>query len=60
MPKMLTIMETCEYLKVSRYAVKRLIDEGKLRAVKVLSDWRVSEDAIQDFMRENSNIKGEK
>lgn len=46
----LTIDEVAEKLKVSRRTVYEWVRAGKLEAVKVGSLWRISEQALQDFL----------
>ena len=52
MSNIYTINETAEILKVSRPTVKKLLDGGKLKGFKVLSVWRVSEKAIDEFIKQ--------
>ncbi len=57
--KLLTIKEVAEFLRVSERSVIRYIEAGRLRAIKV-GYWRVSEKALQDFMRRSSNSNNNK
>lgn len=52
--KLLTIKEVAKYLRVSERSVLRYIEAGRLKAVKV-GYWRVSEKALEDFIKQNSN-----
>ena len=52
--KLLTIKEVAKYLRVSERSVLRYIEAGRLKAVKV-GYWRVSEKALEDFIKRNSN-----
>ena len=52
--KLLTIKEVAKYLRVSERSVLRYIEAGRLKAIKV-GYWRVSEKALQDFIKRNSN-----
>lgn len=52
--RLLTIKEVAKYLRVSERSVLRYIEAGRLKAVKV-GYWRVSEKALEDFLKQNSN-----
>ena len=54
--KLLTIKEVADYLRVSERSVLRYIEAGRLKAIKV-GYWRVSEKALEDFIKRNSNYK---
>jgi len=54
--KLLTIKEVAKYLRVSERSVLRYIEAGRLKAIKV-GYWRVSEKALEDFIKRNSNSK---
>ena len=47
----LTIRETARLLKVSPITIRRYIDAGRLRAVKVGRSVRVRREAIEAFLR---------
>jgi len=50
--KLLTIKEVQDRLNVSDESVYRLIRSGKLEAIRVGNLWRVSEEALQEFLKE--------
>jgi len=54
--KLLTIKEVAKYLRVSERSVLRYIEAGRLKATKV-GYWRVSERALENFLKQNSNSK---
>ncbi len=54
--RLLTIKEVAKYLRVSERSVLRYIEAGRLEASKV-GYWRVSEKALEDFIKRNSNYK---
>ncbi|MEK7400682.1 MAG: helix-turn-helix domain-containing protein [Candidatus Poribacteria bacterium] len=52
--KFMTMNEVEQSLSVNRITVYRLIKSGKLKAIKVNSAVRISEDSFQEFLEENS------
>lgn len=49
--KTYTLVEVAEILKVTRRTVYNYIKAGKLPAVKVGYQWRVTEQALKDFLQ---------
>lgn len=45
-----SVKEVAAILKTSRQQVRKMIQAEELPAVKVGREWRVSADALQDFM----------
>ena len=45
--QVLTVTDLCNYLKVSRHSVYRLIQAGRLPAFKVAYHWRFSREEIE-------------
>lgn len=56
MDKLLTLKEVAKYLRVSERSVLRYIASGRLKATKI-GYWRISKEALEDFIKENSNYK---
>jgi len=54
--KLLTIKEIAKYLRVSERSVLRYIEAGRLRASRI-GQWRIKENDLEKFLKENSNIK---
>jgi excisionase family DNA binding protein len=50
LPVMLTIPDVAAVLQVHHTLVRSLIHSGDLRARKVGSTWRISADAIREYM----------
>lgn len=48
-PKLMSVKQTADVLNVSTRSVSKLCSQGKLKAVKVLSVWRVNRDALFEF-----------
>lgn len=47
MQKMLTVAEVAESLRVSEWCIKRLLNKGKLKGVKIGAAWRVFEEDLK-------------
>jgi len=48
---MLTVEEVADILRVSTQTVRRLIDDGDLRAIKVRGQWRIKREDLDDYIR---------
>lgn len=46
-----TLHEVEELLKVTQRSLYNFIKDGRLKAFKVGREWRVTEEALNDFMR---------
>jgi excisionase family DNA binding protein len=53
--KVLTISELCEYLRVHRSTVYRLLKKGQLPGFKIGSDWRFNLEAIDRWRLQQSS-----
>jgi len=53
MEKLLTTDQVAEYLAVSRKTVYRIINAGKLNAIKVESIIRIPEESLKEYMDSN-------
>lgn len=51
MPKMYRIREAAELLSVSEATIRRLINDGKLRALKVRGSLRIDENDLTSYLR---------
>ena len=49
-----TLDEVAEVLKITRRTLYTYVKEGKLKAVKIGHEWRVSETALQDFLNKGT------
>lgn len=49
-----TLDEVAEVLKITRRTLYAYVKEGKLKAVKIGREWRVSEAALQDFINKGT------
>ena len=52
---MLTVHEAAELLKVKESTVRTLINEKRLRAVKIGKEWRIAQVDLLTFLGENAN-----
>lgn len=52
-----TIPEIAEWMKCSPASVSKLIKNKQLRAFKVLTDWRITETALSEFITKQEGIK---
>ena len=49
-----TLKEVADILKVTRRSIYNYIKEGKLKAVKIGREWRVTEDALKAFLNKGT------
>ncbi len=52
---MLTIEDVAKRLNVSVATVRRLIDDGELKAIKVRGQWRIREEDYEAYLRRQSS-----
>ncbi len=52
---LLTVHDAADLLKVKESTVRSLINEKRLRAVKVGKEWRIAEVDLLAFLNENAN-----
>ena len=50
LPDILTVRELADYFKIHEATVKRAIKSGKLKAFKATRDWRVSKEAVIQWL----------
>ena len=49
-PNLLTVREVADVLRVHQRTAYRLITGGNIKAIKIGSQWRVSEGALMEFI----------
>ncbi len=49
-----TLNEVADFLKIQQRQLYNIIKAGKIEAVKVGREWRVSGDALLDFVKTNT------
>jgi len=52
--ELLTIDEVARILKVSIQTIRRMIDEGELKAIKIRGQWRIKREDLQDYIDRKS------
>ena len=55
MEELLTIEELAEYLKISKHTLYKMVEKGKLPALKIANQWRFKKDKIEAWLREHEN-----
>lgn len=56
LPTLLTVPELAEYLGVGRNRVYSLLREGVIKGFRIGSVWKVSEEAVRQYIREKSGM----
>jgi excisionase family DNA binding protein len=54
----MTLKEVCAYLGLSRFTIYRLIESGKLPAVKSGGRWRFLQSEVRQFLTRNRDVPG--
>ena len=54
-PEIMTITETCKYLRIPRSSLYKLAQEGKVPCQKVGRHWRFRREAIERWLETNPN-----
>lgn len=55
LPEISTPKELAAFLKVSEQTVKRAIKSGKLKAFKVVRDWRIERKEVLEWVKEGDS-----
>jgi len=50
LPKLLTIREVAEVLRIHARTAYRLVQDGSLAAIRVGTQWRVTEEALHEYV----------
>lgn len=58
-PRLLTVKEVAQALRVHARTAYRLVTEGTIRAVKIGSQWRVPESALVEFIESGLKVADE-
>lgn len=48
-----TVADVANYLKLSELTIRKYLKEGKLHGVKIGRTWRISDQDIKNFIKEN-------
>lgn len=52
LPEVMTPKQLAEFLQVSDQTIKRAIKAGKLKAFKVVKDWRIEKEAVEEWLKQ--------
>lgn len=55
MDVLLTLEELEEYLKISKHTLYKMVEKGKLPALKMANQWRFKRDKIEAWLEEHEN-----
>lgn len=47
-----TIKELADFLKISEITIRRAIDSGDLKALKIGKSWRIEKEAVTKWLKE--------
>jgi len=50
LPRLLTIREVADILRIHARTAYRLVQDGDLQAIRVGTQWRVTEDALHEYV----------
>lgn len=56
MPKVYTVEEVADMLRIHETVVRKLIRDGELKAFKIQRRWRIYEDDLKAFIDKQSNM----
>lgn len=51
LPKLYSIQEVCDYFEIGRNTAYELINQGKLKAKKVGRAYKITENALNDYIK---------
>ena len=55
--KLLTLEQVADYLNVDKFTVYRLLAAKELPAFKVGNQWRFKRKLLENWLKQNSNVK---
>jgi excisionase family DNA binding protein len=50
LPDVVTVKELADFLRVTEQTIKNHLKSGKLKGFKVARDWRISKEAVQQWI----------
>lgn len=56
--KLFTVDQAAEYLIVPKQTVQKWLREGRLKGIKIGGLWRITEEALEEFLNNSSSDKG--
>ncbi len=58
MEELLTLEELAKYLKISKPTLYKMVEKGKIPALKVANQWRFKKDDINKWLEKQRKSKG--
>lgn len=55
MDELLTLEELAEYLKISKHTLYKMVEKGKLPALKIANQWRFKKKKIEEWLEAYEN-----
>lgn len=55
-PELITIDDMCDILSIGRNSAYELLNTGKIKAFKIGSHWKLTKEAVDEFIRRESNL----
>lgn len=55
-PELITIDDMCDILSIGRNSAYDLLNTGKIKAFKIGSHWKLTREAVDEFIRRESNL----
>jgi excisionase family DNA binding protein len=59
-PVVMTIEETCRYLRIPKSTLYKIAQEGKIPCQKVGRHWRFHRDSVDQWLKANPNSQKQK
>lgn len=57
MDKLITIEEVANYLRIGKITLYRMAQQGKIPASKIAHQWRFKREEIDEWIKQNRNVK---
>lgn len=54
-PEIMTIEQTAEYLQLGIKTIRRMIEDGDIKASKIRNTWRIRKSDIDEYLNQNLN-----
>jgi excisionase family DNA binding protein len=54
-PEIMTIEQTAEYLQLGVKTIRRMIEDGELKAAKIRNSWRIRKSDVDDYFNQSLN-----
>lgn len=58
MEELLTLEELARYLKISKPTLYKMVEKGKIPALKIANQWRFKKDDINRWLEKQRKSKG--